>query len=317
MMKRKKITTIILSFVALFLFAGCNFFEEQIQRKEALLAIQGKGNHYFIDEEGYIKDNERVYFSDLIMDKIETDGEVSVPKPDKSQTKRYDVDAKILKDTVYFTMRYRISEDDKVADVIVGYIDIRSKEITYYNTQISTREEYGINLLPIMANDNYFLFRQPREFSRKDVYYIIDKNNNVLLEKVSDITPYKDGTEDDANLIEFNDKTYEINGNALHCGEETIAIDYEYVLLRSEEMKQIDEIIGNYKKSTSAKLISYEDRVYVVMESVLVGMPFATGELIPIIFEYDVQTDSFDYIGATDLTQRTTDVSIFGIIPES
>ncbi len=313
----KRTITIILSLVVLFLFNGCKFIQERVQRKEAFLAIQGKGNHYYIDEEGYIKDNERVYFSDLIMEKIEKDGVVSVPKLDDVQTERYDINAKMLKETVYFTMPYYVSEDRKAASVIVGYIDIRSKEITYYNTQISTREEYGINLLPIMANENYFLFRQPREFSRKDVYYIIDKNNNVLLEKVSDITPYKDGTENNADLIQFNDKTYEINGNALRCGEETIAIDYEYVLLRSEEMQQIDGIMGNYKKSTSAKLISYEDRLYVVMESVFVGMPFGTGELIPIIFEYNFQTDSFDYIGATDLTKRTTSISIFGIIPEN
>ena len=103
----------------------------------------------------------------------------------------------------------------------------------------------------------------------------------------------------------------------MRCGEETITIDYEYVLLRSEEMRQIDAIIGDYKKTTSAELILYEDRVYVVMESVFVGMPFATGELIPIIFEYNYQTDSFDYIGATDLTQRRSSVSIFGIIPEN
>lgn len=317
-MNGKRMTCFILSIIVIFLFSACGVQDGQEKRKADLLAIEGKGNCYFIDSEGYIKDNERVYFSDLIMDKIEADGVISVPKPDKSQTKRYDINPKLFCETIYFTMLYNVSEDNKVADVIVGHIEIKSEEIVYYNTQISTREAYGINLLPIMANDNYFLFEQPREFSRKDVYYIIDKNNNVLLEKVSDITPYKDGTENKSDFVNLNDKTYEINGNALRCGDETLEIDYEYVLLRSEEMQQIDEIIGNYKKSTRAKLISYGNRLYVVIASASSGMPFGTGELIPVVFEYKIQSDSFNYIGATDLTTlRTKGISIFGIMPEN
>ena len=87
-MNRKKIITGLLSIIILFSLVACNDIQkEQDKRKENLLAIQGKGNHYFIDKEGYIKDNKRVYFSDLIMKKIETDGILSIPKPEQSQTK--------------------------------------------------------------------------------------------------------------------------------------------------------------------------------------------------------------------------------------
>ena len=318
-MKRKGLISILLSLIIVFLFSACNIQKEKDKRKEDLLAIQGEGNHYFIDQEGYIKDDKKVYFSDLIMKKIEDDGIVYVPDPGQfqSQIKRYDVTVKLFKEIVYFTMRYHVSEDDKVADVIVGYIEIRSEKIVYYNTQITTKEHYGINLFPLMANDKYFLFKQPREFSRKDVYYIIDKSNNVLLEKVSDITPYKDGTEDDVTLIQFNDKTYEVQGNALCCGEETLVIDYEYVLERSEIMAQIDVIMGVYKKTVTERLIPYKNRLYIVIESDYIGMPFGTGELIPVVFEYNFEKDSFDYIGATDLTWRTGGFYIFGIIPEN
>lgn len=315
-MKGKGIISVIVSLVVVFLFSTCNVQKEQDKRKEDLLAIQGKGNHYFIDEEGYIKDNKRVYFSDLIMDKIETDGAVSVPKPDQSQTRRYNINAKPFKGNVYFTMPYRISEDNKVADVIVGYIEIKSEEIVYYNTQISTEEVYGINLLPLAANDDYYVFKQPRETQRKDVYYIIDVAQERLLEKIIDIEPYRNDTEN-YNLIQFDDKTYEIEGNVLSCEGETLVIDYEYVLARSGEMQQIDAIIGDYKKSTRADLISYENRLYVIIESISGGMPLTTGELIPVVFEYDFQTDSFDYIGATDLTRQSAGVYIFGIIPEN
>lgn len=313
-MKGKGIISVIVSLIVVFVFSACTGQKERDKRKEDLLAIQGKGNHYFIDEEGYIKDNKRVFFSDLIMDKIETDGTVSIPKPDQSQTKRYDVNAKLFKGNVYFAMLYRISEDNKVADVIVGYIEIKSEEIVYYNTQISTKEEYGINLLPIVANDDYYVFRQPREYFRKDVYYIIDVAQERLLEKISDIEPYRSATEND-DSIQFNDKTYEIEGNALSCEGETLVIDYEYVLARSGKMQLIDAIIGDYKKSTRADLISYENRLYIVIESVGGGLPFTVGELIPVVFEYDFQTDSFDYIGATDLTRQSEGVYIFGIIP--
>lgn len=322
-MKRKGIISVIMSLIVVFLFSACNIQKEQDKRKEDLLAIQGKGNHYFIDEEGYIKDNKRVYFSDLIMDKIETDGAVSVPNPGQSQTKRYAINAKLFKENVYFTMPYRVSDDNKVADVIVGYIEIKSEKITYYNTQISTEEEYGIDLLPLTANDDYFMFRQPREYLRKDIYYIIDVKNSVLLEKITDIDSYKDGTEDDANLISFDDKIYEIIGdfqdgaNVLRCGEETLTINYEYVLERSETMAQIDAIMGDYKKNVREHLISYKNRLYIVIESAYAGMPLATGELIPVVFEYNFEKDSFDYIGATDLTWRTGGVYIFGIIPET
>ena len=318
-MKRKGLISILLSLIIVFLFSACNIQKEKDERREDLLAIQGEGNHYFIDQEGYIKDDKKVYFSDLIMKKIEDDGIVYVPDPGQfqSQIKRYDVTVKLFKEIVYFTMRYHVSEDDKVADVIVGYIEIRSEKIVYYNTQITTKEYYGINLFPLMANDKYFLFKQPREFSRKDVYYIIDKSNNVLLEKVSDITPYKDGVEDDVTLIQFNDKTYEVQGNALCCGEETLIIDYEYVLKRSEIMAQIDVIMGVYKKTVIERLIPYKNRLYIVIESAYIGMPFGTGELIPVVFEYDFEKDSFDYIGATDLTWRAGGFYIFGIIPEN
>lgn len=323
-MNRKKIITGLLSIIILFSLVACNDIQkEQDKRKENLLAIQGKGNHYFIDKEGYIKDNKRVYFSDLIMKKIETDGILSIPKPEQSQTKKYDINAKLFKGYVYFTMPYRISEDNKNLDVIVGYIEIKSEKITYYNTQISTEEAYGIDLLPLMANDEYFIFKQPRESLRKDVYYIIDLKNNSLFEKITDINSYTDGTEDDANLISFNDKQYEIIGNfkdgvnVLRCGEETLTIDYAYVLERSDTMSQINAIMGNYIKKVREHLISYENRLYIVIESINVGMPFGTGELIPVVFEYNFEKDSFDYIGATDLTRRAGNVYIFGIIPET
>ena len=298
-------------------FSSCSkIMKERKEREEKLLAIEGVGGHYFVDTEGYILENERVYFSDLVMDKIEQDGVIFVPRP---KEKRYQVDAKLRKETVYFSMRYAVSEENKDADVIVGYIHIKTNEIVYFHTHISTREEYGINLLPSTANENYIVFRQPREYMRKDVYYVIDVANNTLMERVSDISPYRDDTKDEKRFVQYGGVEYEITGdfskgaNVLAFGDERLTIDYAYVLARSEEMKQIDEIVGQYKRSVREHLIAYQNRLYVVVESDW-GM-FGGGELIPVVFEYHFETDSFTYIGATNQTWQAAGKYIFGIVP--
>lgn len=324
-MLRKKLIAVLLLVAAVFLPA-CNLIKKideintkRDERKKAVLAIQGAGKHYLINEEGYVIDNKQVYFSDLIRDKTKKDGFV-LPEPDDAQTKRYEINANLYHETVYFTMRYFVSDDDKTADVLVGYVDIPNEEITYYNTRISTNEEYGIYLMPNCANENYFIFRQPREYYRKDVYYIIDKSNNALLERISDAEPYKDGTENQSSVLYFNDEEYKIvenrsdGANELCYGEQTLTIDYEYVLARSEKMRQIDEIIGKSKGEVRENLISYGNRLYVVMESVYEGF-FGRGDLMPVVFEYNFQTDAFDYIGATEFNYRNA--YIFGIIPEN
>lgn len=312
------ILTVVCAFSAGLCFTSCSkIMKERQEREDKLLAIEGVGGHYFVDTEGYILENERVYFSDLIMEKIEKDGVIFVPRP---KEKRYQVDAKLRKDTAYFSMRYNVSEENKDADVIVGYIHIKTNEIVYYNTHISTREEYGIYLMPKVANDNYFIFRQIREYSRKDVYYVIDVANGVLMERVSDITPYQDGTENAASFVHHDGVAYEIAGdfsdgaNSLVFGEERLMIDYSYVLARSEEMKQIDDIVGQYKRSVREHLIAYQNRLYVVVESD--WSMFGGGELIPVVFEYHFETDSFTYIGATNQTWQAAGKYIFGIIPE-
>lgn len=325
-MIRKKIIAVLL-FVGLVFLPACDLIKtideintKSDERKEAVWAIQGAGKHYLINDEGYIIDNKQVYFSDIIKDKAKKDGLI-LPEPDDAQTKRYEIDANIYRETVYFTMRYFVSDDDKNADVLVGYINIPNEEITYYNTHISTNEEYGIYLMPNCANQNYFIFRQPREYYRKDVYYIIDKSNNTLLERVSDVAPYKDGTENQSSVLYFNDEEYKIaegkrrdGANELCHGEQTLKIDYEYVLARSEKMRQINDIIGGYKKEIRENLISYENRLYVVMESIYEGF-FGRGELMPVVFEYKFETDTFEYIGSTGFTYRSA--YIFGIIPQN
>ena len=73
-MKIKKALSVILvlicSFFTVLSLTSCEkILQERKERKKALLAIQGVGEHLFIDEEGIIDGNTRVYFSDLILEK--------------------------------------------------------------------------------------------------------------------------------------------------------------------------------------------------------------------------------------------------------
>ena len=168
-----------------------------------------------------------------------------------------------------------------------------------------------------MANDNYYIFQQLFEGSSYPGYFVIDSKNNLLIENISDPTPYQDGTEYDSDFVYVNGVKYEITSsyhdkNILKFNDESLEINYDYVLTRSEEMRKIDSIIGPYKRELRTTLISFENkRLYVILESEF-GM-FGAGELKPVVFEYIIESDTFEYIGCTN--RMGISPYIFGIVP--
>lgn len=287
---------------------------EYRQREEQLLAIQGKGGHIFVNNDGYVKDNQLFDFYDLIISKVQKDNATNIPVSsikDKSDVRLY---ADIHNEFAYYTMQYNANYQDNKADMILGYINVRTNAVVYFNTQISTEEYSGLQLNPYCANDNYFIFKMLRE----SIYYVIDVKSNVLIEKIYDINPYKDGTENDSYYVYVGEEKYKLtsapdlsdNKKALKYGDETLVLDYRYVRSRSEEMKQIDSIVGGRKGEIMTNLITYKNTLYIVFET-KVGV-LVSKNLKPIVFEYKIETDSFEYIGYTNLLSYN---HVFGVVP--
>lgn len=296
-------------------FAACSQVKsDKEEREKQLLAVKGKGGHYFISTDGYVKDGKMTYYYDIVNIELRKDGANKITLPTKSSVR---VNADAYNNFAYFSLRYNVSDDNKQADVILGFVDVRTGDVEYFGTHISTVENYGIDLVPVSANANYFIFEQPRETFREDVYYVIDMQNNALLEKVSDLSPYRNESDDSYSVLVDGVK-YEIASsasggckNVLKSDSKSLTLDYDYILERSQEMRKIDGIVGQYKREVVENIVRFESRLYVIVHSET-GM-FGAGELRPVVFEYSAVSDTFEYIGCTNVLGATADV--LGVVP--
>ena len=295
---RKNIFKLSAMILATAIIAATTACAPKKDRQKQILDIKGQSGYIFVNEEGIIEDNKMTYFHDIIAKKIKTDGEITLPDEEYSSI---DVTAVIYKDIAYYSFKYNeyADEEEKTAyDYVVGYVDLYTKAVTYYKISSSV----STYVRPIKANDGYIIFDQMNQFY---VYFVIDKQNSVLIENLSEYETYLDGTENAREYVYENGKKYEVEpkigygkNSTIVCGKESLTIDYEYVLARSEEMKTIDGIVGKYKRDVFSDIFARDNRLFAVLQS-KVDL-FGKGELIPVVFEYRISSDSFEYIGSTD-----------------
>jgi hypothetical protein len=79
--------------------------------------------------------------------------------------------------------------------------------------------------------------------------------------------------------------------------EFNVVINYDYVLNKSDTLKEIDNIVGDKKDTLGLEIFAIDEALYIVLYSE--QTMFGRGDLIPVIFTYDIAADTFEYVGAT------------------
>ncbi len=329
------------------MFSSCSYIEDKSARQKELLALEGQKGYYYITRSSFILDNEETEFAEFIVKKI-TDGEavagrtLEVADSEASEAlegsategdsasgadvgsieiteenlSKISLSVRVDNSCVYYALRYNAAEDFSQADFLVGYIDFNTLSVVYYNVSID--DKY---LDPLYANDRYFIFKQTNYHAEKSAYYLIDIEQNELICGVADISAYLDGTENDRDFVFVNEQKYEVvrvsdsrrYKNLLTNENSVLIIDYDYVLSRSDDMAKIDKITGQYKRGVFSYMLTFNNRLFVVMQSEcdILG----AGELIPVVFEYKIETDTFEYLGCTNKLLPTTGQTVIGVIP--
>ena len=148
----------------------------------------------------------------------------------------------------------------------------------------------------LIARYNYEYY-QYKTFRR----YVLDVSNDVLT-VVESFEDYANTYPNDVVTLSDGSE-YEIpygyshgdDNNVLTCVDKAVVLTYDYVLQRSEELQRIDGIVGHNKKSIRHRIFIVNNKVLLVIESY--HSP-TIGELIPVVFECDIETDTVIYVGA-------------------
>ncbi len=268
--------------------------EDRNLTEEKILAVECNNGRNIISRYGLCNKGESIGYFTLLNNQLKKDN-----KKNNSEVSSY-FDSKYYDGKIFFSYIYDFGK------IMIGYIDANDYSVN--NTYVTS--ETSSQLYIEHVNDNYCIFYKTvhNEYVEYFVYdYISNKiidsksNSNGIDKSVLD--PYK---KDITSYISrtsytYNNEVYkidELNGKAtIKKDDFNITIDYEYVLNRSDSLKEIDNIVGDSINSLGIEFFAIKETLYIVFysESTL----FGRGYLIPVIFSYDIIADTFIYVGAT------------------
>lgn len=314
MRKIKKILTTTLAVFLMFCmtinFSGCILIrmiqeveKARSERREQLLAIEGVGGYNYITESSYIEDGEITRYTDIVRTKLKEEYSEFTGEIENNSC------AVGFSQTLVFYSVF-LKETSSSKHYVLGYLDTDTMAVHHYEKSIP--KEWNGNktfIEPGVIGPEYAHFQV---FGYKGYYtrhklshFVIDVKNDCLIDNVEDSSIYKN-TKQEYTAVTSDGKEYSIwkasvsveeSRCVLVSGEEKIALTYEYVLDRCAKMQEIDAVIGKYKKTVEEYIFIIDNKVLLVIESV--PSPII-GELCPIIFEYTIETDSFEYIGCVE-----------------
>ena len=291
-----KKTVCICLVVLMIMFSLTSCLENECE--EPILAIESNYDKKIISKYGLYYKDEKIDFYTLFENQLKKDNkEINNEAPHYLRTAYY-------QGKVFFSYSYDFGK------IIIGYIDSSDYSITNsYVTSESTDSIYFEHI-----NDYYCIYSKGSSPVHNQFveYFVYDYRSNSIVEFGSDadgidksvIDKYK--KEVTSNISErnyvYNGELYQLrtrNGDAtIEKDGFNVVINYDYVLERSATLKEIDNILVEGKKGTPGiAIFAINEVLYIALFSEFTM--FGRGDLIPVIFTYDIATDTFEYIGAT------------------
>ena len=270
------------------------------------MSVQGVGGYDFITKSGVVKDGKLIRYTEIVAAKLGEDYFSSIDTNiDIGEIISAGAGVEIFETVVYYGLKIGETEEEK--RYIIGNIDVETMVVNCYEVQIASKIESSetyIEIAGVGLEYGYFALTAYDGFTRSAVsYYVVDSKNNSLIENVEDLSGYEN-TERKYVALTSDGKEYELEkiddkkyGNVLVCGEDRIALTYDYILSKNAKMQEIDAIVGEYKHTIEHRVFIVDNKVFVAIESIYRPL---IGELYPVIFEYFIESDTFEYIGCIE-----------------
>lgn len=268
---------------------GCSY-------QNKILNVKVEEERGIVCERGYIESKKKVDFTELVRKTLRKD------------KKDYNDEKALL--SLYFEGKMFFSYEYSQNDQIIGYINIDDFSVTY--TYFNYEKNFDQSIFyPVAADENSCLFIEYIDTTKKNYAAFYDFNNNEMInEKASDDDKeYEDYIRKYNNYIVKNryecnvdGKTYSLrslNDNVRiqdEAGNVVSTIDYNYILQRSEKMKEIDAIVKNEKIIPRLTIYTANNEIFIDVRSRTTSS--VEGVLIPVVFKYNMSSDKFTYIGA-------------------
>lgn len=269
--------------------AGCSY-------QNKILKVKAEEERGIVCERGYIESKKKVDFTELVQKTLRKD------KKDYSEEKA------LL--SLYFGDKMFFSYEYSKNDQIIGYISIDDFSVTY--TYFSYEKNFDQSIFyPVAADENSCLFIEYIDTTKNNYAAFYDfKNNEMINAKASDDdTEYEDYIRKYNNYIVKNryecnvaGKTYSLRSlddkvRILDdAGNIVSTIDYNYILQRSEKMKEIAAIVKDEIIIPRLTIYTANNEIFIDVRSRTTSL--VEGVLIPVVFKYNMSNDTFTYIGA-------------------
>ena len=261
-----------------------------------ILSIESN-NKKIISKYGLYYNGEEINYLSLIKNKL------------KQDNKEYNNDVTHYFRSKYYEEKIFFSYIYDFRNIMIGYIDATDYSIN--NTYVTSENSSELYLGHL--NDNYCIYYKTNYLIHDKYveYFVYDYLSNTIIESDSNsngieksvLEHYKKEVLSNIsrNNYIYNNESYEIearNSQAIITKDGlNIVINYDYVLNKSDVLKEIDGIVGKGKKQLGIDIFAINESLYIILYSKLTK--FGSGYLIPVIFSYDIATDTFEYVGAT------------------
>ena len=268
---------------------------ERAMYEEQVLSIESNYDKKIISRLGLYYGGEEISYSTLLKNQL------------KKDNKKFNDEATNYLRSGYYKGKILFSYTYDFGKAMIGYIDSSDYSIT---CSYVTYEDSG-ELYIEQINDRYCIYYTPALNNKYTDYYVYEYMSNSIVDSGSDSNGINKGVVNKYKMkvtlnisgskYVYNNESYELrvyNGEAtIENDDFNVVIDYDYVLNKSDTLKEIDEIVGDKKSTIDIDIFAIDEALYIVLfsESTMLG----TGVLIPVVFLYDIVTDTFEYVGAT------------------
>ncbi|MBR2646811.1 MAG: hypothetical protein IKD47_04565 [Clostridia bacterium] len=309
MKKMKKLWAIILAVLLMLCMGiglfGCRPYPWEIAEKEVFDAANKIARHpdyALIDEHEYRSAEKTIIWKDLIIKKIKSDG-------------------KRVESTACYTCPY-LKEPNTLEGGFISFSCNYSNEFNWFGLNknncnhaigIMSLDDYSfeIHYFSLPYSQFYILKVSETHFccyteeDNKAAYLLINRKNGKIEEKWENFDLVKENFKDEILPI-HNHSTYTENGIEYTVGrsyvknaEENISIrlpSYEYVMERSPELQQINEVAKANDNTVSSIFITNGTELFIVYSHEM-GMMGSRCHLIPVVFRCDTSLETFEYVG--------------------
>ncbi len=309
----KKLLTILGSFLLMLCISislvGCRPYSWEIEEKkifDGTNQITKHPDYALINDFEYRSAEEVVVWKDLISEKLQADGEKI--ETENCSTTLYLQEPNTI-DGGFVAFRYKygsetsllgLNKNNKKYAIGTFSLDDYSFKIHYLKLPYS---KFNISQI----SETHFCCTA--EDDDTTVYVLVNRESGKIEQKWDNFDLVKENFAGGLTQI-YNESSYTENEIVYTIGrmsekdfirneEENIEFytpSYEYVLARSEELKQINEIANANNNTVQATFISNGTELFLIFSkgTSMFGME---SQLIPVVFRCDTSFETFDYIG--------------------